>query len=167
MDQKTILSALQNALEHGTGSLDDLSNLLSRAQADVEKAKKEQEEADRIARENAEKAKLARGQQIAELATRLLEGQPSDEDVAMVLQTYLNSKGIEAEVSAKSIADSIQAQQELDKNLNELFGGLKELFEALGGNEKPACQTARRPAARPKTDDDTIDSFLRGLGLRE
>ena len=162
MDQKTILSALQNALEHGTGSLDDLSNLLARAQADIEKVKKEQEEAERVARENAEKAKLARGQQIAELATRLLEGKPSDEDVALVMQTYLNSKGIDAEITAQSIAESVQAQQELDKNINELFGGLKELFEALENHKEPE----RKPAAKPKTDDDTIDSFLRGLGLR-
>lgn len=162
MDQKTILSALQNALEHGTGSLDDLSNLLARAQADIEKVKKEQEEAERVARENAEKAKLARGQQIAELATRLLEGKPSDEDVALVMQTYLNSKGIDAEITAQSIAESVQAQQELDKNINELFGGLKELFEALENHKEPE----RKPAVKPKTEDDTIDSFLRGLGLR-
>ena len=42
MTQKDIMDALQKSLTQGSGSLDDLSNLLTRVQADIEQAKKDE-----------------------------------------------------------------------------------------------------------------------------
>lgn len=39
MDQKAIMEGLTRALSQGTGDLDDLENLLKRAQADIEVAR--------------------------------------------------------------------------------------------------------------------------------
>ena len=45
MTQNEIMDALRKSLDHGTGSLDDLSKLLTRVQADIEDAKKQEAEA--------------------------------------------------------------------------------------------------------------------------
>lgn len=154
MDQKTILTALQHALEKGDGSLDDLSNLLSRAQADIETAKKEQAEK---AKREAEKAKIARGEKIAELATRLLEGKPTSADVALVMETYFKSKGYEdVHVTAESVDEGIKASRELNQHLEELTDALGDLFNFTKTDRKPI----------KTSPDKALDDFLKGLGLR-
>lgn len=153
MDQKTILAALQHALNEGNGSLDDLSNLLSRAQADIETAKKEQAEAEARAKKEAEKAKFARGEKIAELATRLLEGKPTSADVALVFETYLKSKGYDdVKISAESIEEGLEASRELNKHLSELTDALGDLFN-LHKSQK-------------NDPDKALNDFLKGMGLR-
>ena len=162
MTQNTIIEALQRALTQGSGSLDDLEALMDKAKADIAKAKQEEKEA---ARKAAEADKLKRGEKIAELATRLLDEEPTEEDVAYMLQVYFKSKGIEAEVTAESIRDGMDAKAELDKNLDELCDALGELFEALAPDKSK--KSAAKPAAKPKakTADDVINDFLRSHGL--
>jgi len=166
MDQNTILTGLKHALDKGSGSLDDLNELLKRAQADVEQAKKEQAEAERKAKEA---ETLKRGQVIAEMATRVLDGEPTAEDVAMVLGTYLKHEGIDVEVTAESVIESGKNSKELDAHLEELGDAIAELFNTFAGvvrdNSNKPCE--KKVTKSYKEDADAaLDSFLRDLGLR-
>lgn len=166
MDQNTILTGLKHALDKGSGSLDDLNELLKRAQADVEQAKKEQAEAERKAKEA---ETLKRGQVIAEMATRVLDGEPTAEDVAMVLGTYLKHEGIDVEVTAESVIESVKNSKELDAHLEELGDAIAELFNTFAGvvrdNSNKPCE--KKVTKSYKEDADAaLDSFLRDLGLR-
>lgn len=166
MDQNTILTGLKHALDKGSGSLDDLNELLKRAQADIEQAKKEQAEAERKAKEA---ETLKRGQIIAEMATRVLEGAPTAEDVAMVLGTYLKHEGIDAEITAESVVESVKNSRELSNSLEELGDAIVELFETFAGavKSKENENVKKTPAKSYKEDADAaLDSFLHDLGLR-
>lgn len=170
MDQNTIMDALQRALANGTGSLEDLDNLMDRVKADIAKAKSEQEEAARKAAADkaAKEAEYQkRGVFIADLATRLLDEELTDDDVAFVLQTHLKQRGIDAEISGKDIAESIAASNELNKNLKELGDALGELFGAFNAAHKfGSCHDDNKKADRkPETADDVIARFLRSHGL--
>ena len=166
MDQNTILTGLKHALEKGNGSLDDLNELLKRAQADVEQVKKEQAEAARKAKEA---ETLKRGQVIAEMATRVLEGAPTAEDVAMVLGTYLKHEGLDVEITAESVIESVKNSKELDTHLEELGDAIAELFNTFAGairdNSNKPCE--KKCMKNHKEDADAaLDSFLHDLGLR-
>lgn len=166
MDQNTILTGLKHALDKGSGSLDDLNELLKRAQADIEQAKKEQAEAERKAKEA---ETLKRGQIIAEMATRVLEGAPTAEDVAMVLGAYLKHEGIDTEVTAESVVESVKNSRELSNSLEELGDAIVELFETFAGaiNSKENKNAEKKPVKSHKEDADAaLDSFLHDLGLR-
>jgi len=165
MTQNTIIEALQRALTQGSGSLDDLEALMDKAKADIAKAKQEEKEAKEAARKAAEADKLKRGEKIAELATRLLDEEPTEEDVAYVLQVYFKSKGIEAEVTAESIRDGMDVKAELDKNLDELCDALGELFEALVPDKSKKSAAKPTAKSKAKTADDVINDFLRSHGL--
>lgn len=172
MDQSTILDALQRALSQGSGSLDDLDALMDRVKGDIAKAKQEEaaaakkkaeEEAARKAAE--EKAKLAQGQRIAELATRLLAGEPTSEDVAFMFQTYLRHSGIEdAEVTAEGIEEGLKASHELNSALNELAESFADLFGGFVDKNKNVNQPKPREN-RKETADDVIARFLKSHGL--
>ena len=169
MDQKTIIEALQKALADGSGTLDDLDNLLKRAQTDVAKAKDEE----KAAKAKAEAEKRQAGQRIAELANRLLEGKPTDDDCALVVNTWMKSRGIDGnltgkdldEIFTKSNAASEKMTADLDKALDDLAKSVKEWCDTLG--IKADIKTSK-PAAKPKKEDpnDVIDDFLRTFGLR-
>lgn len=166
MDQNTILTGLKHALEKGNGSLDDLNDLLKRAQEDIAQVKKEQAEAERKAKEA---ETLKRGQVIAEMATRVLEGAPTAEDVAMVLGTYLKHEGIDVEVTAESVVESVKNSKELDAHLEELGDAIAELFNTFAGavrdNSNKSCE--KKCTKSHKEDADVaLDSFLHDLGLR-
>lgn len=169
MDQKTIIEALQKALADGSGTLDDLDNLLKRAQTDIAKAKDEE----KAAKTKAEAEKRQTGQRIAELANRLLEGQPTDDDCALVVNTWMQSRGIDGkltgkdldEIFTKSDAASKKMTADLDKALDDLAKNIKEWCDAL--DIKVDVRTPKS-AAKPKKEDpnDVIDDFLKTFGLR-
>jgi len=164
MDQNTILTALQKALAGGSGTLDDLDALLDRAKSDIAQAKAEaaaKAEADRKA---AEANKAKRAQSIADMATRLLNDELTDEDVAMVFQSYLKSKGIDAEVSAVAVREGVERSKELENSLNELKDALGDLF-GLNPVENFKYENINKNK-KPEDPDDVIDSFLRKFGLR-
>lgn len=156
MDQNTILTALQKALAGGSGTLDDLDALLDRAKADIVKAKEEaaaKAEADRKAKE-LDKAK--RAQRIADLANRLLEDKLTDDDVAMVFESYLKSNGMDVKVTAESVREGVKNSAELDQAMKELTEAFEELFE---------LKNAKKPAKKSVDPDDAIGDFLKRMGL--
>lgn len=155
MDQKTILDALQKALANGSGSLDDLNQLLDRAKSDIAQAKREEEEAARKAKEAAERAKIKRGEDIAGLATRLLAEQPTAEDVAMMLTAFLKTKGFETGVTAEEVEDCFASSVKLHSELDQLMNAVKDLGDIF--NTKPK---------KERESDDILDQFLRQRGLR-
>lgn len=168
MDQKTITEALQKALVHGSGSLDDLAALLKRAQADVEQAKKDQE------REIQEAAAKKRGEEVAALANRMLEGKTTDEDAAEVLNIWLNARGLKGkpftaasmqeifELASDSKPNNKSTKSEIDNALDQFINQLDKLAEEI--NSK---YNNKKPAAKPKADpDDVINDFLRSMGLK-
>lgn len=154
MDQNTILTALQKALAGGSGTLDDLDALLDRAKADIVKAKEEaaaKAEADRKAKE-LDKAK--RAQRIADLANRLLEDKLTDDDVAMVFESYLKSNGMDVKVTAEAVREGVKNSNEMDQAMKELA----DAFEELLNMKKPAKR-------KPVDPDDAIGDFLKRMGL--
>ena len=156
MDQNTILTALQKALAGGSGTLDDLDALLDRAKADIVKAKEEaaaKAEADRKAKEM-DKAK--RAQRIADLANRLLEDKLTDDDVAMVFESYLKSNGMDVKVTAESVREGVKNSAELDQAMKELTDAFEELFN---------LKNAKKVTKKPVDPDDAIGNFLKRMGL--
>ena len=154
MDQNTILTALQKALAGGSGTLDDLDALLDRAKADIVKAKEEaaaKAEADRKAKE-LDKAK--RAQRIADLANRLLEDKLTDDDVAMVFESYLKSNGMDVKVTAESVREGVKNSAELDQAMKDRELHLAEVKknheEWMNGGGATTAKAAPTPASKPK-----------------
>lgn len=165
MDKNTIIEALKRSLEQGQGGLDDLDTLLDRVKADIAKAKQEEERAAReveaAAKAKKEAEQKAKAEGIAELATRLLNGETTAADVAQVMQTYMNANDIEGEVTAKGIEEGFKASQELHGALDELVDSLGELF-GMFHEDKPVQKYDNN---RKETADDVIARFLKSHGL--
>lgn len=158
MDQKTIMEGLSRALAQGSGDLNDLENLLKRVQQDIEKAKAEEEEAKRKAAAEAEEARkraeAKRGQEIAQLANRLLDNKPTAGDVAFVLEAYLKNHGINIHVTS----DAVEAgANTLDTSINNLVGWFNDFLDSNNSKDKVMAEA---------TPDERIDRFLRNMGLR-
>ena len=143
MDQKMIMEGLTRALAQGTGDLNDLENLLKRAQADIEVARQEEAKAKAEAEERAKKDKVKRANDVAAMANRVIEGHPSADDVALVLQAYLN--------------DSIKDAHEVSAQ----FGQLMKQMNNLLFNTKPKSEPVKT------NPEDAIDKFLRDMGIRQ
>ena len=157
MDQKMIMEGLTRALAQGTGDLNDLENLLKRAQADIEVARQEEAKAKAEAEERAKKDKVKRANDVAAMANRVIEGHPSADDVALVLQAYLNDNGINIQVTAESVADSIKDAHEVSAQ----FGQLMKQMNNLLFNTKPKSEPVKT------NPEDAIDKFLRDMGIRQ
>ena len=155
MDQKAIMEGLTRALSQGTGDLDDLENLLKRAQADIEVARQEEARAKAEAEERAKKDKAKRANDIAAMANHVLEGHPTSDDVALVLQAYLNDNGINIQVSAEAVADSVKSANEVSMRFSTLMKQMDNLF-----NNKTKTKSETSP-------EDAIDKFLRDMGIRQ
>ena len=164
MDQKSIISALQKALSNGSGSLDDLENLLKRAQEDIQDAKAAQKEAE-------EKAKAARGNQIAELATRLINGETTADDAAFVLNAWTAAEGYACKFNDKDLKMIISNAEDAGKKVTHEFEDIIDTFcDALlkfgdkYGMEKPKVEKPKK--SKTVDADDVIDDFLKSFGLR-
>ena len=159
MDQKTIVDGLQKALANGSGTLDDLENLLNRAKQDIAKAKEEQEKEIKV-----------RGLKVAEMANRILEDKTTDDDCAYVINSWMRAKGIPgkgltgkdlAEIFANDKAASDKIEKDLNRALDELANSVADWAKALGVKYD-------KPKTQPKKEDPNavIDDFLKSFGLR-
>lgn len=152
MDKKTIIDGLLHALDKGQGNLDDLDALLNKAKEDIAQAKAEQKQRE-------EEETRVRAQNIAELATRLLNNELTSDDVALVLGSYLKTKGIDNNITAEEIEQCLLQEKELDSQVDELINSLGDLFSSIS----MACG---KKSAKAKDTDDTIDKFLKSIGVR-
>ena len=146
MDQKTIIDALQKSLDKGSGTLDDLDNLLKRAQQDIAKAKEEE-------KAKQEKEKKAQGLKIAEMANRILEDKTTDDDCAYVINSWMRAKGIPgrgltgkdlAEIFTNDKAASDKIEKDLDRAINELAESVEEWAKALGVKYEKKKKTSNK-----------------------
>jgi len=163
MDQNKIIEGLQKALANGTGSLDDLNNLLKRAQADIETVKREEAEA-------AKKAEADRGNKVAEIATRLLNKEMTDEDMAFVMNTFFGQHKLQESWTPANIK-SLMAEcgsrvEQANRAINRLNDLLKDIgidinLDADMKNSKPAV----KPNKPERSADDVINDFLKSFGL--
>jgi cob(I)alamin adenosyltransferase len=152
MDKKTIIDGLLHALDKGQGNLDDLDALLNKAKEDIAQAKAE-------LKQKEEEETRVRAQNIAELATRLLNNELTSDDVALVLGSYMKTKGIDNNITAEEIEQCLLQEKELDSQVDELINSLSDLFSAIS----MACD---KKSAKAKDNDDTIDKFLKSIGVR-
>ena len=163
MDQKTIMDGLMKALANGNGSLDDLDNLLKRAQQDIAEAKEEQKK-----QEEAQKL----GDYIAAMATRILNDDITDDDCAYVVNSWMRKNGYGGKgLTGKDMREIFEdaskgekkVQDSLDKALEDLAKSLSDWGKSLGIGQKPAAKTVKVDTKDP---DRVIDEFLKNFGLK-
>ncbi|MBQ2230782.1 MAG: hypothetical protein II425_03095 [Oscillospiraceae bacterium] len=152
--KQDIIDCLLKALEQGNGDLDELDRLMDHAKEDIAKAK-EIEKAEQ-ARKEAEQRK--RGEKIAEMATRVLNDQTTDADLALVMESYMHARGMkDAKVTEADVVNAAQAAEKA----TSMFDDLLKAFDTLGAalESKPATTKV----AKNKTSDDVIKEFLNTL----
>ena len=165
MDQKTIIDALQKALTGGQGTLDDLDNLLTRAKKDIAQAKAEQEEAER-------KAKTDYGNKVADIATRMLNSELTDDDMAFIMNIFFKQNKLDAIWDAKTIRsmvnDCITAHEENKAKTNQLVNDLDKLLEMILNsiNDEPKSKKeVEKKQTKKDNPDAVIHDFLKSFGL--
>ena len=160
--QNDIITSLITALQNGEGGLDDLENLLDRVKSDVADAKKAEAEAAEKAKAQKEAEFAKRGQEIANMATRVLEDKATSADVAMVFEAFLKAQGHkDVKVSAKDIEESMNAADEMAKHIEDVFSTIGDIFGI-----KPEVNKETVVKAKPaqKVDaDEVLRKFLAGL----
>ena len=174
MDQNKIIEALQEALTKGTGSLDDLDKLLVRAREDVVAAKKAEAEA-------AKKAEAKRGEDVAQIATRILNREMTNADMAFILNTYFGQhklmqtwtpEGIDQLMS--DCSDKSDEAKQVEKKAQEVADSIIQmLHDVLGLDIDPKdieVREVKKPATKKpdinkKDPDDVINDFLKKFGL--
>ena len=163
MDQNKIIEGLQKALANGTGSLDDLNNLLKRAQADIETVKREEAEA-------AKKAEADRGNKVAEIATRLLNREMTNEDMAFVMNTFFGQHKLQQSWTPDNIKSLMVECGNRVEQANRAINRLNDLLKDIGIDLNiDADMKNSKPAVKPKkpdrSADDVINDFLKSFGL--
>jgi len=148
--QKEITHALLTALERGEGDLSDLDSLLDKVKKDIAAAKAEE-----AARKEKEEAELkARGEKIAEMATRVLNDKATEADVALVMESYMHNLGMkDAKVSAEDVQSAKEAADRATGALDVVLDALNDVF---GMDPKPKAQAT-------KSADDVLNEFLKTL----
>ena len=148
--QKEIMNALLGALEKGEGSLSDLEALMDRVKKDIAEAKAEE-----AARKEKESAELkARGEKIAEMATRVLNDKATEADVALVMESYMHNLGMkDAKISAKDVQDAKAAADRATGAFDVVLNALNDVF---GMDPKPKAQAT-------KSADDVLNEFLKTI----
>ncbi len=148
--QKEIMNALLDALKLGEGDLSDLDSLMDKVKKDIAEAKAEE-----AARKEKEAAELkARGEKIAEMATRVLNDKATEADVAMVMESYMHNLGLkDAKISAKDVQSAKEAADRASSALDVVLDALNDVF---GTDPKPKAQST-------KNADDVLNEFLKTL----
>lgn len=148
--QKEIMNALLGALEKGEGSLSDLEALMDRVKKDIAEAKAEE-----AARKEKEAAELkARGEKIAEMATRVLNDKATEADVALVMESYMHNLGMkDAKISAKDVQDAKAAADRATGAFDVVLNALNDVF---GMDPKSKAQAT-------KSADDVLNEFLKTI----
>ena len=145
--KQEIMNALLTALEKGDGDLSDLDSLLDRVKKDIAAAKEEE------ARK--EKDLKARGEKIAEMATRVLNDSATEADVALVMESFMHNLGMkEAKISAKDVQTAKEAADRTIGSLDVMLNALSDLFAV---DEKPKARSATKSA------DDVLNEFLKTI----
>lgn len=154
--QKEIMNALLGALEKGDGDLSSLDALMDRVKKDIAEAKAEEK-----ARKEKEEAKLkARGEQIAAMATRVLNGQATAADVALVMESYMHSLGFDdAEISAKDVEKAKDAAEKTITDFGSLLSAFDSLADAFGDTGVKVKKTTTK-----RDPDDVLREFLKTIG---
>ena len=152
--QKEIMNALLGALEKGDGDLSSLDALMDRVEKDIAEAKAEER-----ARKEKEEAELnARGKKIADMATRVLNDEATEADVALVMESYMHNLGMkDAKVSAKDVQEAKEAADKATGALDIVLNALDDLFTL---DEKPKAKAAKQST---KSADDVLNEFLKTL----
>ena len=149
--QKEIMNALLDALKMGEGDLSDLDALMDKVKKDIAAAKAEE-----AARKEKEAAELkARGEKIAEMATRVLNDKATEADVALVMESYMHNLGMkDAKISAKDVQDAKAAADRATGAFDVVLNALNDVF---GMDPKPKAQTTNKSA------DDVLNEFLKTI----
>lgn len=170
MDQKTIVDGLLKALANGSGTLDNLDELLDRAKDDIAAAKQEEKKA---AAEKEAQAQ-ARGKLVADLATRVLHDETTDEDCAYVINSWARKNGLKGDgFTGKELREVAEDIKNARKQTNKVMSEFEEIIEAF-------CQTlasfgdkydmpryeGKKPEKKKDNPEDVIDNFLKSFGLR-
>ena len=149
----TIVNSLIATLKRGEGDWEELAALLDHVKEDVEEARKAEEAREAARKEAEHKAFLKRGEEIAEMATRVLENKTTADDVACVMNSYLKGRGLDANIKGADISGAMDAADEFAKTIEGAFEALKELFD----EDKPVKKVEKTSA------DDVLRDFLRTL----
>ena len=162
--QNDIVKNLITALQNGKGNLDDLDVLMDSVKQDIIDAKEAEAEA-KAAKEKADADLMKRGEEIAAMATRVLEEKTTAADLAMVFQSFMRAKGYkDVVISTEEIEESMNAAEEMTKHISSFVDALGDLFGFLPDKE-PAKQVHEKVAAptKQRTADDILNDFLRTL----
>ena len=160
--QNDIVKNLITALQNGKGNLDDLDILMDSVKQDIIAAKEAEAKA---AKEQADAELLKHGEEIAAMATRVLEEKTTAADLAMVFQSFMRANGHkDVVISAEEIEESMDAAEEMTKHISSFVDALDDLFGFLPDKE-PAQQVHKNVAAptKERTADDILNDFLRTL----
>jgi len=166
MNQETIITGLLHALNNGQGGLDDLAELLNKAQKDIDQAKAEEAARKEAERRAAEEARKKKAQACADLATRTLNDKATAEDVAMVLNAFCVANGMPQVATADMVNAIMNDDKGDDSDIPEnLRKGIDAFLSALCELVVDACLTEEKKVA---TDDPDmkLDNFLKNLGIR-
>ena len=148
--QKEIMNGLLDALKMGNGDLADLDALMDHVKKDIAEAKAEE-----AARKEKEAAELkARGEKIAEMATRVLNDKATEADVALVMESYMHNLGMkDAKISAKDVQAAKEAADRATGAFDVVLNALNDVF---GMDPKPKAQAT-------KSADDVLNEFLKTI----
>ena len=146
--KQEIIKSLVSALENGKGDLADLDLLMDKAKEDIAAAQKA--EAEERARK--EKETIKRGEEIAEMATRVLEDKATEADVAMVMESYMHSIGLK---NAQVSPDEVRNAKEAAEKASSALGTLLDLFTDLGDIKVHKVEK--------KSADDVLRDFLKNI----
>ena len=123
---------------------------MDRVKKDIAEAKAEE-----AARKEKEAAELkARGEKIAEMATRVLNDKATEADVALVMESYMHNLGMkDAKISAKDVQDAKAAADRATGAFDVVLNALNDVF---GMDPKPKAQAT-------KSADDVLNEFLKTI----
>jgi len=149
--KQEIIERLIASLENGKGDLADLDLLMDKAKEDIAAAKKA--EAEERARKDKEMIK--RGEEIAEMATRVLQDKATEADVAMVMESYMHSIGLK---DAKVSPDEVRSAKEAAEKASSALGTLIDLIGDLGDVKDIKVHKVDKKSA-----DDVLRDFLKNI----
>jgi len=149
--KQEIIERLIASLEKGDGDLADLDLLMDKAKEDIAAAQKA--EAEERARK--EKAAIKRGEEIAEMATRVLQDKATEADVAMVMESYMHSIGLK---DAKVSPDEVREAKEAAEKASSALGTLIDLIGDLG-----EVKDIKVHKVEKKSADDVLRDFLKNI----
>ena len=146
--KQEIIERLIASLEKGDGDLADLDLLMDKAKEDIAAAKKAEVEE----RARKDKEKIKRGEEIVEMATRVLEDKATEADVALVMESYMHSIGLK---DAKVSPDEVREAKEAAEKASSALGTLIDLIGDMSDIKVHKMEK--------KNADDVLRDFLKNI----